>query len=787
MEVLTRKLLRDVSKLRGQVITIGLVVAAGVAAYVTLQGTWASLESSKTAYYERQRFADVFARLKRAPVGLVGDLQSIDGVAEVDARIADAVMVPIATLREPATGLVVSLPDYGSPRLNRLHLVAGSMPEPGRPDTALVLESFVRAHGLKVGDHVPVVINGTIRSIRIAGVAMSPEHVFPAPTTGIFSDEKRFAVFWMRDSVMAAAFDMTNAFNDVTIRLQPGASLDAVIAAVDRVLEPYGGVGAKGRKHQASNSILEGELAGLKAMATVAPMIFLGVAAFLLNVVLSRLVLLQRAQIATLKAVGYRKRTIGLHYVKLVCLIALGGSAVGLVGGVYLGSGMTEMYTQYFRFPVLAFKLDPQVAAFAVGVSLLAGIVGALASATRVASLPPAEAMRPAAPPNYGSSLLDRLGAYRFIAPAARMVFREIERQPMRTGLSVIGIALAVSIMVLARVSSDAMTLLLDMQFQQAWKEDVMVTFLDPTSDRAVRELEHLPGVLYAEGLRSVPVRFVHEGRKRESGIIGYPADGRLRQVIDVEQRAIPVPESGVMLTGKLAEVLGVEVGDEIRAEMLEGDRKAVSLRVSALASEPFGLQGHMQMGELNRAFGEEATASMALLRIDPRTYPLTEPRLKELPNIGGVLRKQTIIDQFRAQSADMMLVMSLILTLFAATIAVGVVYNNARAALSMRSRDLASLRVLGFRRGEISAVLLGELAIQVLLAIPIGLAIGMWMSRAMMSMSDPEQYRLPIDLSPATYAYAAGVTIVAGAVSALLVRRKLDKLDLIGVLKTRE
>jgi putative ABC transport system permease protein len=787
MDVVDRKLLRDLSTLRGQVITIGLVVAAGVAAYVTLQGTWTSLDSSKSAYYERQRFADVFAQLKRAPMSVADDLQQIEGVSEVDVRIVDAVMVPIDTLREPASGLVVSLPDHGSPRLNQIHVVAGVLPEPGRPDDALVLESFVRSHGLEIGDTVPVVINGTIRPIRITGIGMSPEHVFPAPTTGIFSDEQRFAVFWMRESVMAAAFDMTNAFNDAAIRLQPEASLDAVLAAVDRVLEPYGGVGAFGRKDQISNSILEGELAGLETMATVAPMIFLGVAAFLLNVVLSRLVMLQRAQIATMKAVGYPKVTIGLHYVKLVCLIALGGSALGLALGTYLGGEMTEMYTKYFRFPVLAFELDPRVMSIGVAVSVLAGVVGAVASATRVAKLPPAEAMRPAAPPNYGSSVLDRLGVHRMVPPAARMIVREIERQPLRTTLSIIGISFAVAIMVIARVYSDAMSLLLDMQFQQAWREDVMVSFLDPLSDRAVGELERMPGVLYAEGLRMVPVRFVHEGRKRESAIFGYPEDARLRRVINVEREACPIPETGVMLTAKLAEVLNLEVGDHVRTEMLEGDRRAISLKVSSLAAEPFGLQGHMRMDELQRAFGEKATASMALLRIDPREYVRTEPELKELPRIAGVLRKQTMIDQFKAQSGDMTLAMSLILTLFAATIAIGVVYNNARVALSIRSRDLASLRVLGFRRGEISAVLLGELAIQVLLAIPIGLVLGTWMAEAMMKMTDPEQFRLPIDISSVTFAYAAGVTLVSGAVSALLVRRKLDKLDLIGVLKTRE
>ncbi|MGB8331849.1 MAG: ABC transporter permease [Polyangiales bacterium] len=785
--MIDRKLLRDLARLRGQVVTIGLVVAAGVAAYVTLQGTWTSLESSRTTYYERQRFADVFAHLKRAPLRVVADLRAIDGVSEVDPRIVDTVMVPIETLREPAFGQLVSLPDHGTPRLNQLHLTAGSLPEPGRPDDALVLESFVRAHGLEVGDTVPAVINGTIRQLRITGVAMSPEHVFPMPVAGIFSDERRFAVLWMRESIVAPAFDLNNAFNDVSIRLQPGASLEAAIVAVDRVLEPYGGVGAYGQKDQPSNNIVEGELAGLKAMATVAPMIFLGVAAFLLNVVLSRLVLLQRSQIATLKAVGYRNRAIGLHYVKLVCLIALGGSALGIVLGAYLGSAMTQMYTAYFRFPVLAYELDPRVVSIAVGVSLAAGVVGAITSATRVARLAPAEAMRPAAPPAYGSTLLDRIGLYRFIAPAARMVVREIERQPMRTMLSVIGISFAVAIMVVARVSADAMDLLLDLQFQQAWREDVTVTFLEPVSERAVRELAHLPGVRYAESMRSVPVRFTNGNRKRESAVLGYPRDGQLRRVIDVDRKVVPIPETGVMLTAKLAEVLHLQVDDYVRVEMLEGDRRKFSLRVASLVAEPFGLQGHMDLRELQRAVGEQGTTSMALLRVDPREYILTEPRMKGFPNLGGVLRKQTIIDQFKAQTADMMVVMSLILTLFAATIAIGVVYNNARNALSMRSRDLASLRVLGFRRREISAVLLGELGIQVLLSIPIGLAIGTWMSKAMMSMSDPEQYRLPVSLSATTYAYAAGVTMAAGAISALMVRRKLDRLDLIAVLKTRE
>jgi putative ABC transport system permease protein len=346
---------------------------------------------------------------------------------------------------------------------------------------------------------------------------------------------------------------------------------------------------------------------------------------------------------------------------------------------------------------------------------------------------------------------------------------------------------MAVAIMVVVRFSSDDMDMLIDVQFHESWREDVSVFFMHPVPERAVRDLSHVPGVLYAEGMRMVPVRFRSGHRFRDSANLGYPDDMVLRRILDRDAEIQPVPPDGVMVTDKLAEVLGVSVGDRVDVEVREGDRRTARLLVTALADEPFGLQGHMRLPHLQRLMREEAVVSMALLRIDPSQYGEVERRLKEMPVVGGVLRKETIIQQFNEQSGEWLIVMTLIMTLLASTIAVGVVYNNARIALSMRSRDLASLRVLGFTRGEISSIMMGELAVQVLLAIPIGLVIGTWLCYAMAATVDPEQYRLPVVLSAQTYSYASLVTIAAGLFSALLVRRKLDKLDLIGVLKTRE
>jgi putative ABC transport system permease protein len=516
-------------------------------------------------------------------------------------------------------------------------------------------------------------------------------------------------------------------------------------------------------------------------------MIFLGVAAFLLNVVLSRLVHLQRPQIAALKALGYPDRVIGFHYVKLVSVIVVIGAIVGIALGSWLGRAFTELYTQFFRFPLLVYRLNPEVVTVSVSVSLVAGLVGALGAARNVARMPPAEAMRPPAPPTFKPTLLERTGFHRLLSPSARMVLREIERRPLRLALSAVGVAMAVAILIVGRFNADALDHMMRVQFHEAWAEDVSVTFRQQIDDRALRDLAHVPGVLHVEGMRNVPVRFRNGPHFRDSVIIGYQDGGELRRPLDALGNEVLLPRDGIVLSRKLAEILDVRPGQTLALELREGDRDVRDILVADVIDDSFGLLGYMRLSSLQTFLGEEGVVNQALMRIDEESLAAIQSRLKELPVVQSVLRKQTIIDQFNEQSAEMMVAMTFIMTLFAMVVAVGVVYNNARVALSVRARDLGSLRVLGFSRAEISVILLGELGVQLVLAIPLGLVIGTWMVHGVMSTVDPEQYRLPIIISDQTYAFAAVVALAAGVASALLVRRKLDKLDLIAVLKTRE
>jgi putative ABC transport system permease protein len=787
VRALERKLTRDLWQLRGQVLTVALVVAGGIAGFTALRSTYSSVVQTRDSYYADYRFGDVFAHLRRAPESLRPRLEAIPGVALVYTRIVEYVRLPMETETQPPLATLVTIPDGRRAPLNDLRLERGRLPAADGGAEALLLEAFAVRHGIALGDTLPVVIKGVRHLVRIVGLANAPEFIYAVQPGSASMDEARTAVLWMNRRAVAPALGMEGAFNDVVLRLAPGASADAAMAQADRLLAAYGGLGSVPRRLQPSNSMISGEVEQLRSYATTVPVVFLAVSAFLLNVVLSRLVELQRGQIATLKAVGYSDRTIGLHYLELVCVIVLTGTALGLGLGAWLGRGLTGIYADVFRLPVLTYQLHLPIVLASILASLAAAAVGALASARRVMRLAPAEAMRPPSPAVYRPLLVERLGVQRLIAHSWRMVIRELERHPLRSLLSIAGIAVSTATLVIGRFSYDSIAHLIDVQFGAATHEDLSVTFTDPVPSRAARELAHLPGVLKSEGMRVVAVRLQAGNVRRDVLLTGRDPAAELRPLVDRAGHAVPMETDGLLLTTKLGEILRVVPGDSVNVEVLEGERRTVRVPVNGFVDEMFGLQGHMPLAALNRLLRESPAISLANLRVAPEHDADVRRRLAALPRVASITSPAAERAHLERGAARSQTVTTLVITIFAALITVGVVYNNARIALSMRSRELASLRVLGFTRGEISQILLGELGIQVLLAIPPGLLLGRWLTWVITAPIDAERFRWPVIISSATYAFAATVVLVAAAASALMVRRHLDRLDLIGVLKTRE
>jgi putative ABC transport system permease protein len=788
VKAIDRKMVRDLARMRGQVFTIALVVAAGITSYTSTFSIYRSLSQSQQAYYGRARFADVFARLKRAPNSVLEQVMTLPGVAQAEAREVETVLLDMPDMPEPVVGQIVSIPGGEQPLLNQLYLRGGRQVEPGRAGEVLVNEAFFKEHRLALGDRILALVNGRRVALRVVGVALSPEFVYAVPPGGMWDDNLRFGVFWMDRDALAAAFRMEGAFNDVLVRLTPGASPEAVVEGLDRVLKPYGGLGAYPRAKQISARYVSSEIEQLRSNATIVPALFLGVAAFLVNVVLSRLIGTQRQQIAVLKAVGYSDMAAGVHYLKLVSVVVGLGAVAGVGMGSVAGRGLMGLYTEVFRFPLLTFRLDAGTVVGSILFSFGSAVVGALAAVRQVARLPPAEAMRPLSPPTYRPTLLERSGFHRLFSQSARMVLRDLERRPLRLLLSSLGIGLAVAILIVGSFSVDAVRYLIGVQYGQLQREALSLSFARSVPDSIRRELEQIPGVLHTEPLRMVPVRLVAGSRSYETAIQGLPAGGEHRRVMDERMRPIALKGEGLILGSELARRLGVGLGDMVRVEVLDGERPVREARVVFLANELIGLSAYMELEALDRMLGDFRVITGVTLAVDSARRDEIYARIKELPVVAGAGRTDLFKQQFEKQVAEVMVVFTLVLAAFAAAIAVGIVYNNARVALAVRDRDFASLRVLGFTRREISAILLGEIAVSLVLALPMGLVLGKLFAVAVAETAvDSELFRLPPIIEPSTYAFAVLVVLAAGVVSALLVRRQLDHLDLIGVLKTRE
>jgi putative ABC transport system permease protein len=788
MRALNRKLVRDLWRMKGQVLAICLVIAAGVATFVMSLTTLASLRRTLDGYYERYRFADAFVHLKRAPNALADRIAELPGVSQVQTRVVVDVTLDVAGLPEPAVGRLVSIPDRPRAGLNALYLRNGRYIEPGRGNEALVSEAFALAHGLKPGDQVLAIINGRKQALRLVGVALSPEHIYQFAPGELLPDSRRFGVLWMGYTELAAAFNMQGAFNDAALTLTPGASESEVLRRLDRLTAPYGGQGAYGRADQPSHQFVTNEMKELRGMALVIPAIFLAVAAFLINVVVSRLIQTQREQIAALKAFGYTRREVGWHYLKLILSIVVLGVALGTLVGAWMGRGVTQMYTHFFRFPVFAYRLDGITVLLALGISAGAAVVGTLGAVARAAALPPAEAMRPEPPAIYRPVLLERIGLQRWFSPSARMILRQLERRPLKALLTCLGISLAVSILILGNFGLDAIEHVIDTQFYLAQRQDMTLTLVEPASARVLEELTHLPGVLRAEGFRALPARLRSAHHARRVAIQGIDPRGQLNRLLDMERRVMPLPPGGLVLSAKLAEILDVRLGQPVIVEVLEGERPVRDVPVVGLLDDFSGLAAYMDIDAANDLMREGKVVSGAFLAVDSDEIDNLYTTLKNTPRAASISVKAATLRSFRQTIAENLLRMRTFTILFAAVIAVGVVYNSARIALSERSRELATLRVIGFTHAEASFILLGELALLTLVAIPMGLVLGYALAAVVIRVAyDTELFRIPLVVSWFTYGFAAVVTLAAALFSGMIARRLLAQLDLVAVLKSKE
>jgi len=784
---LDRKLLRDLKRLKGQVAAVAIVMACGLAMMITTRSLIASLDGTRADYYESNRFADVFGSLKRAPNHVASRLAALPGVAGVQTGIAGQVTLDLPGIDEPASGLVRSLPDFGEPELNRPFLRRGRWLTAGSRRELLVGEAFAEANRLNPGDTLALIMNGRRQDFRIAGIVLSPEYIFESRPGAALPDNRTYGIFWMTYKEVATAWDLYGAFNSFALKLAPGADAAPVLAAADDLLKPYGGAGTYSRKDHPSHIRVTDEIRVLTILSIGFPTIFLGVAAFMTNAVISRLLALQREQIAILKAFGFTNGQVVAHYLKFAAVIGLAGTVLGGFGGLFLGRWMVGLYDLFFRFPDLSFRLDRQAVVIAFGVGLLAVVAGVLGAVRKAARLPPAEAMRPEPPASYHPAFIEHRLLAGLFTHSFRIAVRNLERRPIQALFTITGLSLATALLILPNTLKAGIANILDYQWDLVQRQDINLGFSEPAAVRTLHELERLPGVLQVEPMRSTAVRIHFRGRNRQIGLRSLDPGSAHSRAVDQSGREITPDGNALIVSAKLAEVLGARVGDELVLEALTGRRSVLPVRLAGLAEDFTGIAAYMDRQAINHFLGEGDIITGASFTIDMARRAEFLRTIKEVPRISWVSVKESMRQSFRQTTAQMMGMLTTLYLSMAVIVAFGVIYNNARISLAERARELATLRVVGMTQREVGAVIVTELTLLALLAVPIGLLLGTGFATAIIRSVNTETVRLPLVFTPYTYSFALIVVAAASTLSALVVLRKLKHLDLIGALKAPE
>jgi putative ABC transport system permease protein len=781
------KLIRDLGGMKGQAGAIALVMACGLAVMIMARSLIISLESARDTYYAANRFADVFCDLSRAPNAVRSRLAEIPGIGEVETRVAGSLTIDLPGRKEPVNGKILSLPEDRPQRLNLVFLRTGRLPESGHNDEVVVSEPFAQANHLGLGDSIDATIHGARQRLRIVGIGLSPEYVYAtAPSEGV-PDDRRYGIFWMNERPLARALLLEGAFNSFAAELAPTANKADVLAEIDRVLTPYGGLIAYDRGDQPSAKQISDRIRVLGAFALAFPAVFLGIAAFMSSAVLTRLIRLQREQIAQLKALGYSSRQIGWHYLKFALVIVLLGTVLGSLLGLWLGDLVVIVYRRFFHFPALPFRPDWTALLLALIASAAASVVGVSSAVHQAMSLPAAEAMRPEPPAEFRPSIIERLGLQALVASPLRMAMRNLERKPWHALLTILGLAFATGIPLVPGAIQDGIAYLSVFVWELQYRQDVTITLTEPTSARVLDDIRNLPGVLVAEPFRDVAARLHYQQHERRVAVSGVPRTRSLHRLLDQTAAPVQMPLSGLVLSAKLAEVLGVKPGDSVQVEVEEGERPTFQAVVAGIITDFTGLFAYMDVDALRGLMREGGTITGADLQVDTAHWDELMEQVKQSPRIGSFTVMRDSRTSFDQTTSQMMGTVQTVYFSFAVIVSFGVVYNSARIALSERARELATLRVMGFTYREVTTILVSELAILTLGAIPVGLWIGTQFAALIVHAANTESVRMPLVLEPRAFVVAVGIMLIASGLSFTVVGRRIRQLDMLSVLKGRE
>ncbi|HEV3004382.1 MAG TPA: ABC transporter permease [Pirellulales bacterium] len=790
MKALDRKLVRELRTSGGLLLAITSIMAVGVACYVALGFAYRNLAIAKRNYYAECRMPDFAIEVKKAPLAELAPLARLPGVVEIRPRVQFLATVDLQRVPEPLNGIVLSLPDRREPVLSDIVLRRGGYFSDTRDNEVIVNEAFARRHGLHPGHWVHLLLNDRRQELFIVGTAVSSEFTYLVGPGSITPDPEHLGVFYLKQSFAENVFDFAGATNQVLGRLAAGVPPDEVLRRAELLLAPYGVFTTIPLRDQPSNRFLSNEIQGLEAFGVINPVIFLSVAALVLNVLMTRLAEQQRVVVGTLKALGYLDRQVFAHFLKFGLCIGLLSGVIGIGLGYWISGAMNGLYRKFFEFPSLETHFYPETAVKGLVVSLACSLVGSVHGARAVLKLSPAEAMRPKPPSRGGAIWLERFGGFwRRLSFGWRMTLRNVFRHRFRSAAGAFAAAMGAALMTNALMLVAATQYMIEFQFQRIQRSDVDLGFKQEHGRDALDETLRLPGVDHAEPVLDVACTFVNGPHTRKSGITGLLPGARLTTPRDAAGRRLRIADTGLTLTRKLAQILHVERGQTIEVRPVKGLREPRTATVVEIADSFMGLAAYADIDFLSRLIGEEQATTGVQLAVasTPQARQGLYRELKRLPALQSVTARADAIANVMETLVKNQRVFIGLLVMFAGVIFFGSVLNSSLVGLAERQREVATLRVLGYTEWQVGGLFLRESLLVNSLGTLLGLPLGYLLNVGITIAYDTDMFRIPV-VDPT---WICVWTAIIGTVFALLaqavVQSAIRAMDWLEALQTKE
>lgn len=791
MRALNRKLVREMTHSAGLLLLVASIIAVGITCYVALQSAYHNLDLARRRYYRQCRMADFWIDLKKMPVAELDALYRVDGVSEVQTRIQSLATVDLPDKIVPINAQVISLPDRREPVLNDIVLRRGDYFGQRRRNEVIVSDKFAIANGISPGSTIHLLLNNRRQELIVVGTAISSEYTYLVSPGSLVPDPEHFGVFYVKRSFAEDVFDSEAAANQIVGRLAPESRARAgeVLQELETVLEPYGVFAATKLEFQMSHQFLNNEIEGLGGIAKVLPVIFLAVAALVLNVLITRMALRQRVVIGTFKAIGYGDRQIFFHFLKYGLCVGIAGGLLGSLLGYLASAGMTHVYRWFFEFPDLRSGFFWYTHAVGVAVSIVCAIAGSFYGARTMLKLEPAAAMRPEAPKAGGAIWIELVlaGLWRYFSAGWRMALRGLFRHRLRTMTGMFSAMMGSGLLVSGLMMTEAQSFLIDFQFFRLVRSDVDVTFESERGIDALTDVRQMPGVDYAEPQFNVACTFVNGPYRRKLGITGLRRNPRLTVPYDERGNRIVLPTSGIVVTRRLAEVMRLSPGDRVWLIPVKAQRRPVQVTVARIADSYLGLAAYAEIEFLSGLVGESLALTGVQIQVNPRRRAALFQQLKHTPGVEGVQSRNDMIQKLQETLLQNQYVFIGVLVGFAGVIFFASIVNASMVNLAERQREVATFCALGYTRWQVGAIFLRESLLTSLPGTVLGLPVGYGLTWLTAVSYNNDIVRIPVVTAPWIFATALAAAIGFALAAHSVVQWTLIRLNLLEALQVKE